>query len=329
MKGWLGEKLTALGIWMHLDKETYRRFHNVIVPARNGTTQIDHVIVSPYGIFVVETKNYQGWIFGSANQAQWTQSIYGKKHRFQNPLRQNYRHIKCLSDYLDLPEDRFHSVVFFIGDCKLKTENRTLARITPKRREEQRLYDAVALREAVINAIVHNDYSYEGVPKFELFADRLEITSTGGMPQGVTREEFFQGYSIPRNKELMRIFRDLDMVEYLGSGMPRILRAYSQEVFHFTENFIRIVLPSAKPEDGQRVGEKVGTTQKTTQKKKTTPQQIIALLRENPEMSRRELAEQIKGISEDGIKYQLDRLKTAGIIKRVGPDKGGHWEVLT
>jgi hypothetical protein len=53
----------------------------------------------------------------------------------------------------------------------------------------------------------------------------------------------------------MRIFRDLDMVEYLGSGMPRILRAYSQEVFHFTENFIRIVLPSAKPEDGQRVGE--------------------------------------------------------------------------
>ncbi|MGC9451387.1 MAG: NERD domain-containing protein [Oceanipulchritudo sp.] len=122
MKGWLGEKLTALGIWMHLDKETYRRFHNVIVPARNGTTQIDHVIVSPFGIFVVETKNYQGWIFGSADQAQWTQSIYGKKHRFQNPLRQNYRHIKCLSDYLDLPEDRFHSVVFFIGDCKLKTE---------------------------------------------------------------------------------------------------------------------------------------------------------------------------------------------------------------
>ena len=141
---------------------------------------------------------------------------------------------------------------------KLEVENRTLARITPKRREEQRLYDAVALREAVINAIVHNDYSYEGVPKFELFADRLEITSTGGMPQGVTCEEFFQGYSIPRNKELMRIFRDLDMVEYLGSGMPRILRAYSQEVFHFTENFIRIVLPSAKPEDGQRVGEKVG-----------------------------------------------------------------------
>ena len=95
---------------------------SVIVPARNGTTQIDHVVVSPYGIFVVETKNYKGWIFGSADQAQWTQSIYGKKNRFQNPLRQNYRHIKCLSDYLDLPEDRFHSVVFFIGDCKLKTD---------------------------------------------------------------------------------------------------------------------------------------------------------------------------------------------------------------
>jgi ATP-dependent DNA helicase RecG len=56
-----------------------------------------------------------------------------------------------------------------------------LTRITPQERQETRLLDPVALREAVINAIIHNDYSYEGVPKFELFADRLEITSTGSI----------------------------------------------------------------------------------------------------------------------------------------------------
>ena len=153
---------------------------------------------------------------------------------------------------------------------RLEVENRTLARITSKQREEQRLYDAVALREAVINALVHNDYSYDGVPKFEIFADRIEITSTGGVPQGLSQDEFFEGYSMPRNKELMRIFRDLEMVEHLGAGVPRILRAYSKEACRFTENFTRMCFASAEPSVGenatenatrnvgQNVGENVG-----------------------------------------------------------------------
>ena len=98
---------------------------------------------------------------------------------------------------------------------------------------------------SVINAIIHNDYSYEGVPKFELFADRLEITSTGSIPHGLTESEFFEGYSMPRNKELMRIFRDLDLVEHLGSGMPRILQAYPKSCFRFTDNFIRMSFPTS------------------------------------------------------------------------------------
>jgi Nuclease-related domain len=60
IKGWLGEKMTALGVWLKLDPEVYRRIHNVILPARNGTTQIDHVVVSIYGLFVIETKNMDG-----------------------------------------------------------------------------------------------------------------------------------------------------------------------------------------------------------------------------------------------------------------------------
>ena len=70
-------------------------------------------------------------------------------------------------------------------------------------------------------AIVHNDYTSEVPPKFEFFDDRIEITSFGSLPQGLTESEFFEGYSVPRNKELMRIFRDLDLVEHLGSGVPR------------------------------------------------------------------------------------------------------------
>jgi len=121
LKGWLGEKVTQFGLWHHLDEQVYRRFHDVIVPARNGTTQIDHVLVSCYGIFVVETKNYKGWIFGAEHAAQWTVSHFGKKFQFQNPLRQNFRHTQCLAEHLHLPPEKFRSVVFFIGDCELKT----------------------------------------------------------------------------------------------------------------------------------------------------------------------------------------------------------------
>ena len=121
LKGWLGEKATTAGLWAFLDESVYRRIDNVIVPSRNGTTQIDHVLVSVFGIFVLETKNIKGWIFGAPDQAKWTQVLYGKKYQFGNPLKQNYRHTKCLSEYLDLDHELFHSVVFFIGECEFKT----------------------------------------------------------------------------------------------------------------------------------------------------------------------------------------------------------------
>ncbi len=131
---------------------------------------------------------------------------------------------------------------------KLNIENKTFTQITPKERIEQKMLDPLALREAVINAIVHNDFSREVPPKFELFSDRLEITSVGTIPAGFTQDEFFMGYSVPQNKELMRVFRDLDIVEQMGSGINRILQAYPASIYHFSPNFIRVVMPYAVPE---------------------------------------------------------------------------------
>jgi restriction system protein len=122
LKGWFGEKITQLGLWHHLDEAVYRRVHDLVVPGRNGTTQIDHVLVSCYGIFVVETKNYNGWIFGDEHAPQWTVSHFGKKFRFQNPLRQNFRHTQCLAEQLQIDPSKLRSVVFFIGNCELKTQ---------------------------------------------------------------------------------------------------------------------------------------------------------------------------------------------------------------
>ena len=78
--------------------------------------------MSQYGIFVVETKTYSGWIFGDERSAQWTQSIYRKKSRFQNPIRQNYRHISAIADNLGIDKSYFHGVVVVTGDCTFKTD---------------------------------------------------------------------------------------------------------------------------------------------------------------------------------------------------------------
>jgi len=122
LRGWVGEKKTTFNMWLSLNAKVYRRFHDVIIPARNGTTQIDHLLVSPYGLFIVETKNIKGWIFGSENQPKWTQSLYRKKYSFQNPIRQTYRQKKVLSEYLDLDQSLIHTVIYFVGDCKFKTK---------------------------------------------------------------------------------------------------------------------------------------------------------------------------------------------------------------
>ncbi|MDX9848615.1 MAG: putative DNA binding domain-containing protein [Tenuifilaceae bacterium] len=129
---------------------------------------------------------------------------------------------------------------------KLELENKTISKITYKERIDTRLWNAVALREAIINAVIHNDYTKEIPPKFEIFSDRLEITSYGGLFEGMTQEDFFEGLSLPRNKELMRIYKDLGMVEQLGSGVPRILQAYNKDCFKFSENFLRMTFPATE-----------------------------------------------------------------------------------
>jgi restriction system protein len=121
MKGVLGEFLVNLAAKLFLDKNIYRLFKNVTLPTEDGTTQIDHVIVSRYGVFVIETKNMRGWIFGSPQQKTWSQKIYRHTNKFQNPLHQNYKHTQTLQLALDLDTDKLFSLVVFVGDSDFKT----------------------------------------------------------------------------------------------------------------------------------------------------------------------------------------------------------------
>ncbi|PJG42309.1 NERD nuclease [Acinetobacter tandoii] len=125
LKGKMGEFAVSAHVKLYLDKDHYILLNDCTLPdEQNQTTQIDHILLSPFGVFVIETKNYKGWIFGGERQKMWTQKIYKKSFKFQNPLHQNYKHQKVLEAVLAdiLDPALIHSVVVFMPDCEFKTQ---------------------------------------------------------------------------------------------------------------------------------------------------------------------------------------------------------------
>ena len=173
-----------------------------------------------------------------------------------------------------------------------------------------------ALKEAIINAVSHRDYSEKGaVIQVDIFDDRIEISDPGEL---LFDKADFGKRSISRNPLIFGLLQRINLVEHVGSGIARMRKALAdaglpEPKFDFTNFFtVTFYRPALKE-----------TTQKTTQK---TAQKIIELIIANQKITRAELAKET-GLSEDGIKFNLNKLKKEGILKRIGPDKGGHWEV--
>jgi hypothetical protein len=120
IKGMIGERIVRRQL-QRLPAEDYKTLNDVIIKGREGTSQIDHLVISPYGIFVIETKNYRGWIYGGENSEYWFQAFYRSKTKFRNPIKQNWAHIYALkenlSGYKDVP---YYPVIVFVGKVKLK-----------------------------------------------------------------------------------------------------------------------------------------------------------------------------------------------------------------
>lgn len=118
-----GEGFIRKLLTIRSDSKKNHLLNNITLPVGNGTTQIDHILVSTRGVFVIETKHYSGWIFADAKSQKWTQVLYKKKFTFQNPLRQNYKHLKTIQGILDfLPKEHIHSVVVFTGSAEFKAD---------------------------------------------------------------------------------------------------------------------------------------------------------------------------------------------------------------
>ena len=210
---------------------------------------------------------------------------------------------------------------------KLEIENKTPTKIAYPTREDNPLWNRIALREAVINAFVHNDYTFEIAPTFEIFPDRLEITTAGRLPDTMTLEEFYTGTSVPRNKEIMRIFKDLELVESLGTGIPRIVKAYGRECFKFSHNFMKMVFPITEYGNNKDTievpSEYHPSTIQVPSKYHASTTQVLKLIEVlEGEMNREEL-QSILGLSNGGH-FRKEYLRPAieiGLVELTIPDK--------
>ncbi len=122
-KGYVGENFVS-DMLINIDPTRYKVLNNLMLPSfgKTTTTQIDHVVISNFGIFCIETKSYSGWIFGKAQQTYWTQVIYRYKKRFYNPLRQNFAHIRAIEAVLEstFPQIKVLGFIAFPSADKLE-----------------------------------------------------------------------------------------------------------------------------------------------------------------------------------------------------------------
>ncbi|MDX9914372.1 MAG: putative DNA binding domain-containing protein [Sphaerochaeta sp.] len=200
---------------------------------------------------------------------------------------------------------------------KLEMVNTTVVRVTGEaQRREISLVEKRALREAVLNAIIHNDYLFMTSPVFEIYDDRIVVLSSGSLPPGLSEDEFFKGRSLPRSRELMRIFTDMELSERLGSGMKKILKIYPKKIFELSENFIQAtffydkealaILRNQIPEE---VGERRAYVMRMLS---PTALKVLALLMEDGAKTREEIDSTLDLSSGDAV----IELRGHGLIKK-------------
>ena len=207
---------------------------------------------------------------------------------------------------------------------RIQAENICISDTTVRPRKDTSLFDYDCVNEAVLNALVHNDWTITE-PQISMFSDRIEIFSHGGLPHGMTKQQFYDGISHPRNATLMRIFLNMGLTEHTGHGIPKIISRYGKEVFDINDNYIRCVIPfdknvvEANKNVGMNVGLNVGLNK--------TERKILSLLIENANSTAEFLSAQI-GVTKRTIERTLAELQKKGKIERIGSRRNGSWRVF-
>jgi len=204
----------------------------------------------------------------------------------------------------------------------LQAENICISDTTVRPREDTYLFDSKCVNEAILNALVHNDWTITE-PQISMFNHRLDILSHGGLPDGMTKEQFFDGISKRRNAILMRIFLNMGLTKHTGLGIPTIIEKYCKDVFEIESKYIRCTIPFNQEVvdqiDNKNVGLNVGLNK--------TEKKVIELLIENPSLTSIELSEKI-GVTKRTIERTFKSLQEKKMIERIESKRDGIWIVI-
>ena len=197
----------------------------------------------------------------------------------------------------------------FVSENICKTDTSVRPRV------DKYLFDMNAVNEALINAIVHNDWTISQ-PLFCIFSDRIEILSHGGLPNGQSEEQFFSGVSCPRNDMLMTIFNQMNISEHTGHGIPVIVSKYGKEAFEITNNYINVTIPFN--EEVMTVGGNLGGNLGGNSELENF---VISKILENNKISAKTISEQL-GVGQRSVERAFASLKEKGVIEREGGTRG-------
>ncbi|MBE9464794.1 RNA-binding domain-containing protein [Dyadobacter subterraneus] len=234
-----------------------------------------------------------------------------------------------IKDGLTLRSDLFSQIEDVLTFIKKHINKEYIITGNPQR-EERWEYPLNAIREIIINMIVHRDYMHYGDSSVKVFDHYIEFFNPGPLPQSISIEQLLSGdyTSQARNKKVSSIFKEAGVIEKYGSGIKRIQNAFlnyglEAPVFeNFQHGFRVIVSTQTVLKTVEKTVEE--TVEKTVEK---TEEIILNLIKSDSRITTKAI-QQITGLSRRGIEWQIQKLKDQKIINRIGPDKGGHWEII-
>lgn len=198
-------------------------------------------------------------------------------------------------------------------------------------REEKLELPEEALREALLNAIGHRDYFATSEIAVEIYSDRVEIINPGGLVKGLRKQDLGKK-SRPRNVLLFSLMQRMDLVEKAGTGIRRIrdaIKSYklSSPNIETDKNWFSIIFKRPKDSYEERIyGKPKKWSEVEAFKLSENERKILSLITKNKHITIKELSENVR-ISTTAVDKNIAKLKKEGIIKRVGPAKGGYWEI--
>jgi len=282
----------------------------------------DTTFADNLNLYVPNTKQYNllAFLLADENDVTIRVSIFSGKSKADNLYSiKDFGH-QCILYSIDQILNYFDAINIIQADER----NRVVER------KDVPLFDSKSLREAVLNAFIHNDWMQLNAPMCSVFSDRIEIMSYGGLPYGQTLEGFYEGKSQPRSRELAEIFLQLRISERSGRGVSKIIENYGKDAFEIKDDFIKVSLKfnwinvlSYRIEQTSSDEAEMQTGKKST----IVMERIVTEMLNNPNITTSELMK-ILSLSKTSVQKYVRILTEQGRIEHIGSARSGYWKVV-